>query len=285
MAERSDGSIVFLFGDPSEAMKEDELKQSHLSNEKVESEGQEESRVVKILDGDHEGEVIVKNIEREVESNNSNVVADTVNSVVVSTNEESSTGRFFEGPSETNEKFTEDPKDVEVPVSGLSTKDVGNISSSKLDAKNLTYADDSLSTVSVLEKNSQLENGDTSGGLPDGQEDNEVVQQLVSVEPDLPTEATDTVFQESDPESVEILDLSKDSEVHITESSMANIIIDDSNEINAIEILPVSPQTEAEPILDEEAGYIAIETFGEEHGSTQFSEVSFIHFWLVIIYH
>ncbi|CDO97469.1 unnamed protein product [Coffea canephora] len=266
--EHSDGSIVFQFGDPREAMKDDELKQSSLSNKGGESDGQVESRVVKVLDGDHERKVIVKKMEREVRVHSSNLVADSGTSGVVSTNEESSTSSFLEGPSKSSEKLN-----AEVPVSGLSVEKVWNVSSSELNANTLIDADDTLSTVSVLEKRSKKESGETSEVLLDGKGDNEVVQQLVSVKPDSPTEVTDTVHQESDSESVELLDLPGDSESHSLESGINNIIMDDSSDSDTIEVMPVSPQTDAEPTLDEEAGCIAVDTFGEEDTSIQISEI------------
>ncbi|XP_027112880.1 probable protein phosphatase 2C BIPP2C1 isoform X2 [Coffea eugenioides] len=266
--EHSDGSIVFQFGDPREAMKDDELKQSSLSNKGGESDGQVESRVVKVLDGDHERKVIVKKMEREVRVHSSNLVADSGTSGVVSTNEESSTSSFLEGPSKSSEKLN-----AEVPVSGLSVEKGWNVSSSELNANTLIDADDTLSTVSVLEKRSKKESGETSEALLDGKGDNEVLQQLVSVKPDSPTEVTDTVHQESDSESVELLDLPGDSESHSLESGINNIIMDDSSDSDTIEVMPVSPETDAEPTLDEEAGCIAVDTFGEEDTSIQISEI------------
>ncbi|XP_019171469.1 PREDICTED: probable protein phosphatase 2C 71 isoform X2 [Ipomoea nil] len=59
--EHGDGSLIFRFGDPSELAKEEESKP-----EKVGSEDVEEFSVVKVLDGDCEREVIVKNVERKV---------------------------------------------------------------------------------------------------------------------------------------------------------------------------------------------------------------------------
>nr|GMC83277.1 probable protein phosphatase 2C 62 [Ipomoea batatas]GMC85580.1 probable protein phosphatase 2C 62 [Ipomoea batatas] len=60
--EHADGSLIFRFGDPSELAKEEELMES--KPEKVGSEDVEEFSVVKVLDGDCEREVIVKNVER-----------------------------------------------------------------------------------------------------------------------------------------------------------------------------------------------------------------------------
>ncbi|XP_031127049.1 probable protein phosphatase 2C 62 isoform X3 [Ipomoea triloba] len=60
--EHADGSLIFRFGDPSELAKEEELVAS--KPEKVGSEDVEEFSVVKVLDGDCEREVIVKNVER-----------------------------------------------------------------------------------------------------------------------------------------------------------------------------------------------------------------------------
>lgn len=63
VAEHADGSLIFRFGDPSELVaKEEELVES--KPEKVGSEDVEEFSVVKVLDGDCEREVIVKNVER-----------------------------------------------------------------------------------------------------------------------------------------------------------------------------------------------------------------------------
>ncbi|XP_070023048.1 probable protein phosphatase 2C 62 isoform X2 [Nicotiana sylvestris] len=87
--EHSDGSLLFRFGDPSELAKEDELEEPLLGVEEVERDSEEEEEefsVVKVMDGDNEREVIVKNVERKAKGQSVTVAIDAGVSESVVTN-------------------------------------------------------------------------------------------------------------------------------------------------------------------------------------------------------
>lgn len=169
-----------MFGDPSEAGKNDVLEQSDLRIKDVESEVQEEYNRMRVLDADNEREVVMKKIEGEVTSHSSNVASDTVDSAVTNMASE-------------------------------------NVNSAVMPSQKMSVS-----------------------------------------------------FDEFIGSSAELLEESKD--VNNVESGAVNVVIDDSSEDNLVEIISVLPPTEAEPILDEEAGSIAVDDSVEEDMSTQLPE-------------
>lgn len=173
LAEHSDGSVLFRFGDPSEVARNMKMEESKTVKEEMEREGEHGYTVVKVLDGDHEAEVMVKKADREVTSSGLIQVADQTNSIVIS----SESVTFVEGKNDSLEKLLEGSDDSELPVLN-SSKEIEVIATPGIDIEHVGNVEEDLSRehedsspaeASVLGKNSELGNSVTTVELSEGE--------------------------------------------------------------------------------------------------------------------
>ncbi|GMP39064.1 hypothetical protein CsSME_00010050 [Camellia sinensis var. sinensis] len=124
--ECSDGSFLFRFGDASELARNVVMEEPSVgSGPLVGEEDSENSNVVRVLDGEHERHIIVKEIEREVRGYSSNEIADVMDIDIVAGCEHSevddSDGSVVVDVSdcgvELNERLLEDRQELQLPVS------------------------------------------------------------------------------------------------------------------------------------------------------------------------
>ncbi|XP_011087848.1 probable protein phosphatase 2C 62 isoform X1 [Sesamum indicum] len=162
--EHADGSLLFRFGDPSEAAKNVKMEESKTVKEEIEREGEDGYTVVKVLDGDHEAEVIVKKADREVTSSGLTEVADRTDSIVISSGSIS----VIQVDNDSREKLLEGSNDSELPVLN-SSKDIEVISPPDIDIEHVGNVEEDLNgehedsslvaKASILDENS--ENGNS----------------------------------------------------------------------------------------------------------------------------
>ncbi|PSS26216.1 Protein like [Actinidia chinensis var. chinensis] len=123
--ECSDGSLVFRFGDTSEVARNVEIEEPNFVLRGLVSESTKNSYVVKVLDGEHERQVIVKEIDREVKGEGSTEVVDTVKNIDVGvSNKDKGVNKskstvvidMIDSDEEPNDMVLEDTNEIEVPV-------------------------------------------------------------------------------------------------------------------------------------------------------------------------
>ncbi|GFY90146.1 protein phosphatase 2C family protein [Actinidia rufa] len=123
--ECSDGSLVFRFGDASEVARNVEIEEPNFVLRGLVSESTKNSYVVKVLDGEHERQVIVKEIDREVKGEGSTEVVDTVKNINVGvSNKDKGVNKskstvvidMIDSEEEPNDMVLEDTNEIEVPV-------------------------------------------------------------------------------------------------------------------------------------------------------------------------
>ncbi|KAL0335138.1 UNVERIFIED_CONTAM: putative protein phosphatase 2C 71 [Sesamum radiatum] len=163
--EHSDGSLLYRFGDPSEVAKNVKMEESKIVKEDIE--GEDGYTVVKVLDGDHEAEVIVKKADREVTSSGLTEVVDQTDSIVISSGSIS----VVQVDNDSREKLLEGSNDSELPISS-SSKEREVISPPDIDVEhvgnveedlNAEHEDSSLvAEASILDENSESGNSVTT---------------------------------------------------------------------------------------------------------------------------
>ncbi|OIT27931.1 PREDICTED: probable protein phosphatase 2C 62 [Nicotiana attenuata] len=193
--EHSDGSLLFRFGDPSKLVKEDELEEPLLGVKEVERDSEEEEEeefsVVKVMDGDNEREVIVKNVEREASSQAVTVAIDAgVSESVVTNNTRSG---FVERETGLSENLVEE-----------STYEIGLISAVGIQDQSVAevHVENAGLVEEILEKQDDSETSipPTENGFPS-----------LEVEEEMKGQSTEESFQEFE----EILQKKDDSEASI----------------------------------------------------------------------
>ncbi|XP_059310775.1 uncharacterized protein LOC132062162 [Lycium ferocissimum] len=118
--ENSDGTVLFRFGDPSDA-KDDELEESNVGVEEVERDGEEEFSVVKVFDGDNENEVIVQKVDREAKGQAVMVATDAgISESVITSNQKSD---YVEINTGLSENFLGDSTDEIGSISAVGIQD------------------------------------------------------------------------------------------------------------------------------------------------------------------
>ncbi|KAK4401894.1 putative protein phosphatase 2C 71 [Sesamum angolense] len=162
--EHSDGSLLYRFGDPSEVAKNVKMEESKIVKEDIEG---EEYTVVKVLDGDHEAEVIVKKADREVTSSGLTEVVDQTDSIVISSGSIS----VVQVDNDSREKLLEGSNDSELPVSN-SSKEREVISPPDIDVEHVGNVEEDLNgehedsslvaEASILDENSENGNSVTT---------------------------------------------------------------------------------------------------------------------------
>ncbi|KAL0422362.1 UNVERIFIED_CONTAM: putative protein phosphatase 2C 71 [Sesamum latifolium] len=165
--EHSDGSLLFRFGDPSEVAENVKMEESKTVKEDIEREGEDGYTVVKVLDGDHEAEVIVKKADRVVTSSGLTEVADRTDSVVISSGSIS----VIQVDNDSREKLLEGSNDSELPILN-SSKEVEVISPPNIDVVHVENVEEDLNgehedsslvaEASLLDENSENGNSVTT---------------------------------------------------------------------------------------------------------------------------
>ncbi|CAI9103997.1 OLC1v1002599C1 [Oldenlandia corymbosa var. corymbosa] len=237
--EHHDGSLIFLFGDPSEIVKDDEvLEESNLRITEVVSEFQEKHNALKVLDADTESHTTVQTIQREAK--NLNVASDAVNSTVTNVAVDA------QNPTVTNGA----PDSLTFSVIG-SVSDMLSTATSSQKSSDSIEGFSELSEKLVEEANdvnnveSGVVNDDNSGGGFD-----EIMPMSTSME------AEPTIDQEAD-------SVSK-AEPNMESTSVA---ADGPNEEDIV-------SQSSEPIVDEDAVSVAVDEPVKEYTVTQTSEPS-----------
>ncbi|KAL0365127.1 UNVERIFIED_CONTAM: putative protein phosphatase 2C 71 [Sesamum angustifolium] len=166
--EHSDGSLLYRFGDPSEVAKNVKMEESKIVKEDIE--GEDGYTVVKVLDGDHEAEVIVKKADREVTSSGLTEVVDQTDSIVISSGSIS----VVQVDNDSREKLLEGSNDSELPISS-SSKEREVISPPDIDVEHVGNVEEDLNgehedsslvaEASILDENSESGNSVTTVGL------------------------------------------------------------------------------------------------------------------------
>ncbi|KAL3814428.1 hypothetical protein ACJIZ3_015696 [Penstemon smallii] len=196
--EHSDGSILFRFGDPSEIVENVKPEEPETVNE-----GKEEYKYnsVKVFDGDHEREVIIKKPEREIKGSSLNEVANKSNSNVIN---DQSISVFVEREKESSDELSEGTNEIGLPFPDSSIdKEVS--STPILDIKNIGYenegpneedADSSQENVIVIDKISEVKNTtEVTLQNTDVEVKNEIDDELLSPPPRL--ETVTSLFEEA----------------------------------------------------------------------------------------
>ena len=240
LAECSDGSVVFHFGDASEIAKISDLEVPESEQGVLDSEFREKCKDLKVFDGDHETEVTVRTTEREVRSENAVAVADSVNGTDVCGEDVS----VVEGDNDDSElelsesllEVSQEEKSPLVSVSAIETNDpcgsgLGLESAVQMEENSIHKdKDESSSQMGV----SMLDNGD------------DYVEVL---------EENNGATLESGPTKLEsIIEAQQESEQENVDTGM-HLTVEDSVESDVIEVMPLSHSLEAEPILDEETSH------------------------------
>ncbi|KAK4438205.1 putative protein phosphatase 2C 71 [Sesamum alatum] len=221
--EHSDGSLLFRFGDPSEVAKIVKMEESKTVKEEMEREGEDGYTVVKVLDGDHEAEVIVKNTDREVTSSGLTQVSDQTDSIVIS----SGSICVVEGDNDSFEKLLEGSNDSELPVLNssnevevISTLDndidverVGNVE----EDMNGEHEDSRPAEASMLDENS--ENGNSVTTVELSEEETAGITSTLGVVVEHSGNVEEVLNEDSgdsSPTDTSILDKSSEMENNIT---------------------------------------------------------------------
>ncbi|KAK6156899.1 hypothetical protein DH2020_011147 [Rehmannia glutinosa] len=222
--EHPDGSLLFRFGDPSEVAKNVKMEESKTVKEEIETEGENGYSVVKVFDGDHETEVMIKKSDREITGSGSTEVADHTNSI----DNISKNVTLVEEDNDSCEKLLEGSNDIELPVLISSTEmevtstpvfdiehieDVeGGLNEEYEGSKDLSPVD-----TSILDKSSELENNIITVEL------SEKETAIVSSTPGVDIKHSENVEEgisegnkDSSPVDASILEKSPDMENNIT---------------------------------------------------------------------
>ncbi|KAK2986914.1 hypothetical protein RJ640_009057 [Escallonia rubra] len=275
LAEHSDGSILFRFGDASEIAVNSELEEPNFDQRNLDREDKEEIDPVKFLDGDHESEVIVKETGEEVRSGSSTEVADSANKVDICGEDISVVERDIDlvgtgGASglELSLIELEASQEGELPVSVLNI-DGNSPSGSVLDSGSVGISTEKAEVefanpgnVAVLDSSFSLEKGDESNVLEEDSGDDTMLEsaplQFNSVIQVPESGACEEISQEN----VNV-DLYMDRKDHSVEAEMHHITVQESGERDSIDEKPLPHSLEAKLVLDEEASHDEVEERAE----------------------
>ncbi|KAK3031511.1 hypothetical protein RJ639_036025 [Escallonia herrerae] len=275
LAEHSDGSVLFRFGDASEIAINSELEEPNFEQRNLDREDEEEIDPVKVLEGDNEGEVIVKEIGEEVRSGSSTEVADSVNKVDICGEDVSVGEREIDlvgtdGASglELSQVELEASQEGELPVSVLNI-DKNDPSDSVLDSGSAGISTEKAEiefanpgNVAVLDCSFSLEKGDESNVLEEDSGDDTLLEsaplQLNSVIQVPESVACEEISQEN----IDV-DLYMDGKDHSVEAEMHHVTVQESGERDSVDEMPLPHLLEAELVLDEEASHDEVEERAE----------------------
>ncbi|CAL5379583.1 unnamed protein product [Camellia sinensis] len=170
--ECSDGSFLFRFGDASELARNVVMEEPSVgSGPLVGDEDSENSNVVRVLDGEHERHIIVKEIEREVRGYSSNEIADVMDIDIVAGCEHSevddSDGSVVVDVSdcgvELNERLLEDRQELQLPVSEVVRVEANDSCNSKaIDVVSDIKESDSSSSIFAIDLEKTLHTVETN---------------------------------------------------------------------------------------------------------------------------
>ncbi|KAK3010755.1 hypothetical protein RJ639_011308 [Escallonia herrerae] len=275
LAEHSDGSVLFRFGDASEIAVNSELEEPNFKQRDLDREDKEEIDPVKVLEGDHESEVIVKETGEEVTSGSSTEVADSANKVDICGEDIRVVEREIDlvgtdGASglELSQIELEASQEGELPVSVLNI-DRNNPSGSVLDSGSAGISTEKAEVefanpgnVAVLDSSFSLEKGDESNVLEEDSGDDTMLEsaplQLNSVIQVPESAACEEISQEN----VNV-DLYMDGKDQSVEAERHHITVQESGERDSIDEMPLPHSLEAELVLDEEASHDEVEERAE----------------------
>ncbi|KAK6156863.1 hypothetical protein DH2020_011111 [Rehmannia glutinosa] len=148
------------------------MEESKTVKEEIETEGEDGYSVVKVFDGDHETEVMIKKADREITVSGSTEVADHTNSI----DNISKNVTVVEEDNDSCEKLLEGSNDIELPalissiemeVTSNPVVDIEHIEDVEegLNEESEDSKDSSLVDTSILDKSSELENNITTEEL------------------------------------------------------------------------------------------------------------------------
>ncbi|KAK4476888.1 hypothetical protein RD792_016052 [Penstemon davidsonii] len=257
LAEHSDGSILFRFGDPSEI-----VENVKPEDPKTVNEGKEEYKYnsVKVFDGDHEREVIIKKPKREIKDSSLNEVANESSSNIMN---DESISVFVDREKESSDELSEGTNEIGLPFFDSSV-DKQVSSTPILDIKNTGYEDEgpnkedaysSQENVIVSDKISEVKNSTEVTLQNTSVEVKNELDELLSPPPRL--EPVTSLFEEaqihtdvsvdSEPQN-EIKEdsketcLSKEAECSNLEVMVQNVVTGNGNEYDKDETLSKSPE-------------------------------------------
>ncbi|KAM7474697.1 hypothetical protein LguiB_021940 [Lonicera macranthoides] len=238
--ECSDGSVVFHFGDASEIAKISDLDVPGSEQRVLDSEFKEKCEDLKVLDGDHETEVTVRTIEREVKSESLVAVADSVNGTGVC-NEDVSIVEGYNDDSEliSSESLSDVSQEEKAPLVSVSDIETNDPCGSSL----------GLESAVQMEENSIHKDKDESSSqtgasvLDNGDDYVEVLEENSGATLELGPMKLESVIEAQQESVQENVDTRMD------------LTVKDSVESDVIEVMPLSHSLEAELILDDETSH------------------------------
>lgn len=240
LAECSDGSVVFHFGDASEIAKISDLEVPVSEQGVLDGEFREKCKDVKVLDGDHETEVTVRTTEREVRSESSVAVADSVNGTDVCGEDVS----VVEGDSnnselELSESLSEVSQEEKLPLVSVLDIETNDPSGSGLGLESAVQMEENSIHKDKDESSSQM----GASVLNNGDNYVEVLEE------------NNGTTLESGPTKLESVIETQQESVQENVDTRMHLTVEDSVESDVIEVMPLSHSLDDELILDEETSH------------------------------
>lgn len=314
VTECSDGSILFRFGE----VTEDEVEESTFVLGGLATGSTQNSNVVRVLDGEHERQVIVKEIEREARRESATELADNVkniDSTVCATdngaNESKSTVviDMISCEAEPNDLLLDDIQEIEVPVFeevpiesiGSSISEAAHVSHiNEPGSSSFGFGNDMGKGVRMLENSTEDNKQEMSGPVNPSLPGKEIhIEDGISEEVRSEVEAmgSSTVSEHSSVLEVgnslaseesgkfEVNCLSKIAENHTAEAVMASKcdeVIDEGNDRgNVIETNGNAIGTLSSPVLDEVTSHYTKEELSDTVGNESSIKVGFLPFTIL----